>query len=86
MRKLRACAIYLTTTLNFSGCVILPDLLEQPPRYLDCPKAIKLDMLPAVPKTVYIVIDGDRLEADEGGEALLRNYAATRKLIKELWH
>lgn len=87
MKKLRVYALLLTTTLSFSGCVIAPKFPELPPsRDLDCPAEVRLGMLPAIPKTVHIVIDGDRLETDAGGEALLRNYAATRKLIKELWH
>ena len=85
--KTKAFAICLTTIHVCNGCVVFPDMPALPPvRAVDCPPEIRLDMPPAIPKTVRIIIDGDTVEADEGGEQLLRNYAATRKLIKELWH
>lgn len=84
--NIKVCAI-LSIALAVSGCVIFPDLPPlPPPREVDCPKEVRLDLPPPVPDTVYIRIDGDTFEADEGGEELLRNYGATFKLIEELWH
>jgi len=38
--------------------------------------------MPPVPNKVNLVIDGDNIESDEGGEILLRNYVAARILLK----
>lgn len=79
-----------------SGCtnslVTLPELPKQ-----TCPEPEKpvielakacpsIAMPEPIPKTVYIRIKDGNIDTDEGGEKLIREYAATRKAIKQLWH
>ena len=47
-----------------------------------CPS---VPMPPPIPNTVRLLINGDELDADGGGIALIKEYAKTRKIIKALW-
>lgn len=50
---------------------------------LECPR---LEMPPPIPSQVHIVIEpGQPALADDGGEQLIRSYAATRDRIRALW-
>ncbi len=91
--------IILLVFIALSGCtnslITLPELPEQ-----TCPDPLKtkpvasvepkqcpsMIMPVPVPKNVHIDIKGGEIvEIDEGGEQLIRGYAATRKIIKKLW-
>lgn len=69
------------------GCVsapIAPNLKWPEPK--ECPKVEmpscpKLS-LPAIPQKVYLKIDGNKVEADAGGELLLRAYVDARRTLK----
>lgn len=69
--------------LVVSGCFYtsLPDLSE--PVATKCADVKPLAMPAPIPKTVNLVIEGGKIiKADEGGEQLIRQYAATRKAIR----
>jgi hypothetical protein len=85
--------LFWTTTLILSGCVYapvpdLPDLSvpacpEVKPTVIReaCPVPSMPD---PIPRTLYLDIkDGKVIKADAGGEQLIRQYAATRKAIKQ---
>lgn len=79
-----------------SGCVsapVAPNLKWPEPK--ECPKVEpaktesssmvpscpKVDM-PSIPKQVFLKIEGNDVEADAGGELLLRAYVRARKALK----
>jgi PBP1b-binding outer membrane lipoprotein LpoB len=92
MTKTSRLTLFLTTTLILSGCVYapVPELPELPVLSVpECPE-VKPAEIPAlsmpdpIPKNLYLDIqDGKVIKADEGGEQLIRQYAATRKAIKQ---
>jgi hypothetical protein len=43
-----------------------------------CPKM----EMPPVPQHVSLMIDGDKVTADSGGDTILRHYVAARNLLK----
>lgn len=45
-------------------------------------KACRSIALPPVPQKVKLIIDGDKIESDQGGEQLLRGYVAARYLFR----
>ena len=69
------------------GCVsapIAPNLKWPEPK--ECPKvevpSCPKVAMPAIPSKVYLKIDGNKVEADAGGELLLRAYVAARQTMK----
>lgn len=44
-------------------------------------KACRSIALPPVPEHVRLIIDGDKVEADQGGELLFRGYVSSRSLF-----
>ena len=67
--------------LSLVGCVQAPvapnlKLPELPPKQCE-----HLFMKP-VPQKVTLIIDGDKITADSGGELLLRGYVRARELLK----
>ncbi|MCI0441186.1 MAG: hypothetical protein L0177_18950 [Chloroflexi bacterium] len=62
----------------------MPRAAALPSKPLVCPKAppapLKLS-LPKIPAKVKIIIDGDNVEVDAGGEALLRAYVKAREAL-----
>lgn len=68
---LTACVLILT------GCVNAP---VAPNLKLPDPAAPKLK-LPPVPQDAELVIHGDKIEADKGGQQLLRGYVACRAAL-----
>lgn len=70
-------AFILILALYLPGCVSAPVSIPPLPAQ-SCPK---LDM-PPVPQKVSLKIDGDKLEADEGGDMLLRGYVRARGLLR----
>jgi hypothetical protein len=70
-------------------CSCRPALVNLP-ALPDCPKPIApaviqcptLALLDPIPKVIHIDIAPGKVEADAGGEQLLRNYAAIRQAIK----
>lgn len=86
--------IWLTcfaTTLICSGC--RPALVNLP-AMPDCPKPVTqepvqcpaLAMPDPIPKVMHITLEPGKVEADSGGEKMLRDYAELRRLIKKTWH
>jgi hypothetical protein len=75
-------ALMLILSLFFTGCVnapVAPNLkLPEAPPVKECPRL----KMPAVPDQVHLVIEGDMIEADEGGDTLLRGYVRARSLLK----
>lgn len=77
-------------SLVLSGCVsVAPNLklpekvpcpTEQPPPTppAPCPKL----KMPPVAQQVYIKIDGNKIEADAGGEELIRYYVKAQSLLR----
>ena len=64
-----------------TGCIQAPIApnLKLPDRSIkECPQA----KLPPIPDKVTIKIDGKKVEVDEGGDRLLRNYVIARELLK----
>lgn len=47
----------------------------------ECPKSISIE-LPPLEQQVNIKIDGDKVEVDQGGEKLIRNYVYARELLR----
>lgn len=71
-----------------SGCSFsLIDAPALPSTPVVCPKAAPAPVvapklsLPEIPGKVRIVIDGDNVEADAGGEMLLRAYVEVREAL-----
>lgn len=65
--------------LMLYGCVsapVAPNL--KIPENLGCPKL----NLPPVPQDVNLQIHGDKIEADAGGERVLRSYVACRAALR----
>ena len=63
------------------GCVSAP---VAPNLKLPEQKACASLALPPVPDHVKLIIDGDKVDADEGGEKLLRGYVASRHLFQSV--
>jgi hypothetical protein len=80
----KAWLMFCTATLI---CSCQPALVNLPP-IPDCPKpvlpeSVQCPALPdPIPPVVHIAIEPGKVEADAGGEQLLRKYAAARKAIK----
>jgi hypothetical protein len=70
-------AFILILALYLPGCVSAPVNLPPPPA-ASCPKL----SMPPVPQKVSLRIDGDKLEADDGGDMLLRGYVRARSLLR----
>ena len=73
--------LMLLTTISVISCS--PALINLP----DCPEqeAVsypELDM-PPIPRVIHCTIEPGITHADSGCEQLIRNYAATRKVIKQ---
>lgn len=45
----------------------------------ECPKSVEL---PPLDNQIHIKIDGNKIEADAGGEKLIRNYVYARELLR----
>ena len=56
--------------IALSGCTLAPTV--NPPIQNTCPK------LPKLPEQIHLNIDGDTVNADQGGELVLRGYVACR--------
>ena len=90
MISLNRLTIFCLTTLLCSGCIYTPIDIPALPEINQpvCPKVEpvtcpKLDMPEPIPKNLAINIkEGKVIDIDSGGEQLIRNYAATRKAIK----
>ena len=90
----------LFATIFLAGCIISPPMPELPDFKQvtdDCPKpplsvvtkqqatCPHIDLPEPIPTTVLIDIQEGRIvKIDDGGEKLIRRYAATRKVIKAL--
>ena len=80
---------WMTIAVSISGCFYtrIPELPKIEP--VSCPeiKQVVCPSLPIpdpIPKNVNLTIEnGKAVEADSGGEQLIRNYAAIRKLINK---
>lgn len=72
--------IRLIPFLFMTGCVNAPVApnLKIPNQAKECPRLF----MPPVPQVVYLKIDGDKIEADDGGDMLLRGYVRSRYLLK----
>lgn len=75
-------ALMLILSLFLTGCInapVAPNLkLPEAPPVKECPRL----KMPAVPDQVHLVIEGDMIEADEGGDTLLRGYVRARSVLK----
>lgn len=67
-------AFIIVLALYLPGCVNAP--LTLPSK--SCPTLV----MPPVPQKVNLKIDGDKLEADDGGDMLLRGYVRARYLLR----
>lgn len=63
---------------SLAGCVSAPVA----PNLKLPDKECKQLLMPPVQQKVYIKIDGNKVEADEGGYQLLRFYVAARSTLK----
>ncbi len=93
-------SLFLMMMLLCSGCttslISLPEIPKQTCPELPKPKPVvvveqkqcpSMAMPEPIPKNVTIIVSGGEIvKIDEGGEQLIREYAATRKIIKKLWH
>lgn len=70
-------AFILLLTLYLPGCVSAPVTLPPLPAK-SCPKLV----MPSIPQKVYLKIDGDKIEADDGGDMLFRGYVRARYLLR----
>lgn len=70
-------AFILILALYLPGCVSAPVNLPQIPAD-SCPKL----SMPPVPQQANLKIDGDKVEADDGGDMLLRGYVRARGLLR----
>lgn len=70
-------AFILILALYLPGCVNTPVNLPSAPAK-SCPKLA----MPPVPQTAHLKIDGDKVEADDGGDMLLRGYVRARSLLR----
>lgn len=68
---------WLPLCLLVSGCVQAP---IAPNLKLPEQTCAKLDM-PAIPQSVHLAIEGDKVTADDGGDTLLRGYVRARQLL-----
>jgi hypothetical protein len=70
--------IRYTVYLLLSGCVSAPIApgLKIPDK--ECPTL----RMPAIPQKVNLKIDGDKVQADDGGDMVLRGYVRARSLLK----
>lgn len=66
--------IVLTASLAVSGCVTI----QQPDFVTACPKL----QMPPMPQKAKILINGDSIEVDKGGEEIIRGYVDARALLK----
>lgn len=71
-------AFIIILALYLPGCVSAP---IAPNLKLPEQSCSKLDM-PAVPQKVFLKIDGDKIEADDGGDMLFRGYVRARYLLR----
>lgn len=67
-------SLVLTTTI--SGCASVPKISAACPR---------VPVPPPISERIYIRIEPGRVDANSGGERLLRNYAGMRTLIRSIW-
>ena len=66
-------------SLFFMGCSTeIKPVVNLPPAPQGC-KTIKLD---PIPDKVYLNVQGSKVFADDGGEQILRGYAACRGMYK----
>lgn len=72
-------ALVLIISLYIPGCVSAP---VAPNLKFPEQKACRTVALPPVPDHVRLIIDNDKIEADQGGELLLRGYVASRYVFK----
>lgn len=63
-------------SLLLSGCVSAPVDLKLPE------KKCEHMFMPPVPQKATLIIDGDKVSADSGGELLLRGYVDARNLFR----
>lgn len=68
-------ALYILC-LSLSGCMTVAPDLKLPENQCN-----RLAM-PPVPQDAELVIHGDKIQADKGGEALLRYYVRARQLLR----
>lgn len=67
-------AFILILALYLPGCVSAPVTIPAD----SCPKL----SMPPVPQQANLKIDGDKVEADDGGDMLLRGYVRARGLLR----
>ena len=76
--------LILSTTISIISCspalVNIPNCPEQ--EVQQCASYPDIDM-PPIPKVIHCTIEPGMTQADDGCEQLIRNYAATRKVIKQ---
>lgn len=72
-------AFILILALYLPGCVSAP---VAPNLKFPEQKACRSIALPPVPDKVTLIIDGAKIEADKGGEQLLRGYVASRYVFR----
>lgn len=72
--------IRLIPILLLTGCVNAPVApgLKLPEASKECPRLV----MPPVPQKVYLKIDGEKIEEDDGGDMLLRGYVRARSLLR----
>jgi len=71
--------VLLVLLFLVTGCVSAP---VAPNLKFPEQKACRTVALPPVPDQVRLIIDGDKVDADQGGEQLLRGYVASRYVFK----
>lgn len=72
-------AFILILALYLPGCVSAP---VAPNLKFPEQKACRSVALAPVPQKVTLIIDGDKIESDQGGEQLLRGYVASRYVFQ----
>ncbi len=68
------------------SCVSYTKFPELPAKPQSVNKCVKLPLPEPIPKIIHISIENGKVEADQGGDILIRNYAKLRKEIKALWY
>lgn len=100
LRKILKASCLMMLVCSLSACttslISLPDVPRQNCQELPKPKPIvvvdqkqcpSISMPDPIPKDIkLLIVGGEVVDIDAGGEKLIRSYAATRKTIKSLWH
>lgn len=79
LRQIIVVVLALILALLQFGCVsapVAPNL-----KFPEDQKACRSLALPPVPEHVRLIIDGDKIEADQGGKLLFRGYVSARSLF-----